>query len=127
MSWLMRLQGERAPRPQLAIMGPPMKMIFWHHFKGALVSLYFHITSEMSTNGLGQEVNKVRERLAHLDVPAELMRQPAPPRSKPVVTRYLPTGRLASHRDEDSSKGGEKKQKTSVFRRELIRYMTRLW
>lgn len=79
MSWLMRLQGERAPRPQLAIMGPPMKMIFWHHFKGALVSLYFHITSVMSTNGLGQEVNKVRERLAHVDVPAELMRQPAPP------------------------------------------------
>lgn len=78
------------------------------------MSLYFHITSEMSTNGLGQEVNKVRERLAHLDVPAELMRPP-PPRSKPVVTRYLPTGRLASHRDEDSSKGGEKKQKNICF------------
>lgn len=117
MSWLMRLQGGRAPRPQLAIVGPPMKMIFWHHFKGAL-SLYFHITSVMSTNGLGQEVNKVRERLAHLDVPAELMRPPPPPpppRSKPVVTRYLPTARLASHRDEDSSKGGERKNKKHLF------------
>lgn len=89
---------------------------FWHHLKGAFVSLYFHITSVMSTNGLGQEVNKVRERLAHLDVPAELMRPPPPPRSKPVVTRYLPTARLASFtQGRGFQQGGREKTKKHLF------------
>lgn len=123
--------GERASNRNSPSLGPPMKIIFLAPLEKS--SCVPHITSVMSTIGLGQEVNKVRERLAHLDVPAELMRPlPLPPFKASGSLLPAHSTPCFIHTEtripaEGSWRGGEKKQNTSVFRRELIRYMTRLW
>lgn len=123
--------GERASWPQLTInyVGHRQKWFLASLERGSCVPL---LTSRQwcQLTEFGQEVNKIRERLAQPWSLAEQMCPPPPPfkaSGNLLPAHNTPASFTAGTRIPTEREEGRQGQKTSVFHSELIRSMTRLW